>query len=110
MPFLTTIVVPIVGNTSSHFLCYPPHTFATLCHALHACSGLEARVFQSPAAHVPVMTRAALHLSLFAAAEASRQLKVPMPFLTTIVVPIVGNTSSRLLRHPSQTFATLSAT
>jgi calcium/proton exchanger cax len=32
----------------------------------------------------------ALH-SAAAAAEASRQLKVPMPFLTTIVVPIVGN-------------------
>jgi Ca2+:H+ antiporter len=28
---------------------------------------------------------------LLAAAEASKQLKVPMPFLTTIVVPIVGN-------------------
>jgi hypothetical protein len=34
---------------------------------------------------------AAASVHAAAAADASKQLKVPMPFLTTIVVPIVGN-------------------
>jgi calcium/proton exchanger cax len=45
---------------------------------------------KSPAAHVPDDSSCIASLAA-AAAEASRQLKVPMPFLTTIVVPIVGN-------------------
>lgn len=42
--------------------------------------------------HVPTSCGNSYHCCCHCCcAEASRQLKIPMPFLTTIVVPIVGN-------------------